>query len=221
MTKFSKLKSLPIANLPWTDPDHEKTSFYSSEHPLCHSSLSVILVHRDAGMTTLAVEETYNILFLPFYAFPCSPNFPAWGMPEERGCSWMRSIAPNFAKRQTALNMPADRSVLWDLAVRTGTALWFGKTAWHETCLCKMQFTVSENSGINFSPLSVPPPPFYYVRKNQNMTFSIFNLSETQYTLWSATQCYQPLMLVTFLKCHFALPHNQHSYSVGPFLLMH
>lgn len=38
---------------------------------------------------------------------------------------------------------------------RIGTALWFGKIAWHETCLCKMQFTVSETVGLKF--FSSPP----------------------------------------------------------------
>lgn len=125
--------------------------------------------------------------FLPFYASLCSPSFPARGMPEKRWCCWIRSMALNLAKRQTALNTSADRSVLWDLAVGIGPGLSFGKMP--ETCVCKMQFTVSETVGLKFF-LSPPCATFHYVRNNQNMTSGIFSLSETQYGFWSTTQCY-------------------------------
>lgn len=138
-------------------------------------------------------QSSLRLWFCTFQClpFPCSPSFPTQGMPEGRRCHWIRSIAPSFAKRQPAQNMPADRSVLRDLAAGIGTVLRFGKTAWHETCVCVRDAIYGLcNSGIKILSLSPSPLTFHYVRNNQNMTFSIFNLSETECGLWSVTQNY-------------------------------
>lgn len=163
MTAFSNFKSLSITDLSASPTLNDIMRKQLHWQPLqLWISLKPASIVSTQGCLKDHASSLRHVVwtsqFFPFYTPPSSPSFTALRTGEKRLCCWIKSTAPDLAKRQTALNVPADRSVLWDLAEGIGTAICFGKTAWHETWLYKKQFTVSETVGLKFFPS--PPTTF-------------------------------------------------------------
>lgn len=176
MTKFSRFRSLPITNLSaisWPDRYQRKPVSLPASvaliTSLCHSSLSVMLVHRDAEMTTVAVEKKFNTLFLyiSISALLCISLLSKFSSPRYAGEETMLLDQKHGSK--LCQETDSFEHACWKVYfMRPGCRNWHSTLAW-ENCLTwdlLVQDAIYSlwNSGIKILSLS---PHYFSLCKKQ------------------------------------------------------